>query len=113
MVLDRRRSARSAGVARCYTCRVPTKHPRHAITETGEVAEALAALRAAVGPKGFTLAELVVLGAQRRLFEVELDRRRRQRVLDELAERIEQGVPLEIDIDAVDEVRRTGWSRPL
>ena len=91
---------------------MPTKHPRHAITETGEVAEALAALRAAVGPKGFTLAELVVIGAQRKLFEVELEKRRQAKGLRIVADKIRRGDMPELDIEAADEVRRIGWSRP-
>lgn len=90
---------------------MPTKHPRHAITETGAVADALAALRAVAGPKGFTLAELVVLGAQRRIFEIEVETRKRQRGLDGLADAVRTRTLPNVDVDAFEELRRSGWGR--
>jgi hypothetical protein len=90
---------------------MPTKHPRHAITETGEVAEALAALRAELGPRGFTLAELVVLGAQQRLFEIGLERRRSENARRLLADRIRNRTLPAVDVEAFEELRRSGWGR--
>lgn len=90
---------------------MPTKHRRHAITETGAVAEALAQLRAAVGPNGFTLSELVVLGAQRRIFEHALQdaARRRRRAL--LVERIRSGTLSSVTGEEFDQLRRSMWVR--
>lgn len=91
---------------------MPTKHPRHAVTETGPVAVALADLRQIVGADGFTISELVVLGAQRKIFEAELAARRNVRARARLADAIRNGTLPEMDIEAADEVRRTGWARP-
>ena len=90
---------------------MPTKHRRHAITETGPVAEALATLRSAVGEDGFTLSELVVLGAQRKLFEAQLEETAAARARGRLAEMVRTGT-VPIDVEAADEVRRSGWVRP-
>jgi hypothetical protein len=91
---------------------MPTKHRRHAITETGAVAEALAELRRTVGEDGFTLSELVVLGAQRRLFDAELERASDVKARAAFAAEIRAGHMPAVDIAAADEVRRTGWARP-
>lgn len=92
---------------------MPTKHRRHAVTETGPVAEALERLRAAVGPDGFTISELVVLGAERMRLDHEVNGARRERALRELAEEIRNAALPPMDVEAADEVRRTGWVRPL
>ncbi len=91
---------------------MPTKHPRHAITETGPVAIALADLRDKVGEDGFTLAELVVLGAQRKLFEAELAEVAGARSRARLAQMVRAGT-VPVDIEAADEVRRSGWVRTV
>lgn len=91
---------------------MPTKHRRHAITETGAVAEALAELRRTVGEDGFTLSELVVLGAQRRIFEAELERASGAKERAAFAAEIRAGRMPALDLEAADEVRRTGWARP-
>jgi hypothetical protein len=49
------------GAARCYTYAVPTSHPRHTITETPPVREALDGLRARLADQRIDFAELVVL----------------------------------------------------
>ena len=99
-------AARLQGVARCYTYEMPTKHPRHAITETGAVAEALADLRKVIGTDGFTLS------AQQKLFQAELEARVQARGRERLANAIREGTLPEMDIEAADEVRRSGWVRP-
>lgn len=87
---------------------MPTKHPRHMVTETGPVAEALAELRRAVGDDGFTLPELVVLGAQRRLAEERARQADGDRALRDLVAMVRaRSIP--VDVEAADEVRRTGW----
>jgi hypothetical protein len=90
---------------------MPTKHPRHAITETGAVAEALEQLRAEVGPENFTLSELVVLGAQRKIFEhtIRAEAKRKRRAL--VAEKILTRTLPKLDLAAAEEVRRRGWAR--
>ncbi len=100
------------GVTPCYTYRMPTKHPRHAITETGDVATALAELREAAGTDTFTLSELVVLGAQQKLFKLQLAKTVNARKRERLAEMVRTRT-IPIDVEAADEVRRIGWSRPV
>jgi hypothetical protein len=91
---------------------VPTTRRRHALTETPPVQEALDRLRAALGTDRVPLGELVILGANQRLAELEgeenelLTRRRR------LTDRIRAREPL-ADLAAAEEVRRHGWARPL
>jgi hypothetical protein len=91
---------------------MPTKHPRHAITETPPVREALDELRAELGTDRVPLGEIVILGARVKLEQLRggdddvLTRRRR------LTDRIRAREPL-ADLAAAEEVRRTGWVRPL
>ena len=96
---------------RCYTAHIPTKRPRHAITETEPVREALDELRDELGEGKIELSELVILGAREKATRLRAERvdvaARRRR----LAERIRQG-DLPVDRDAADEVRRSGWARP-
>jgi hypothetical protein len=95
----------------CYTRLMPTKHRRHAITETPPVREALDELRREVGDARIELGELVILGAHQKLARLRAEREataaRRQR----LAERIRRR-DIRTDREAADEVRRTGWARP-
>ena len=89
---------------------MPTKRPRHAITETSPVRAALDELRRELGTERVKLADLVVLGAREevaRLRRIEADaviHRRR------LAERI-RSRDIPSDIDAAEQVRRSGWVR--
>lgn len=95
---------------RCYTWRIPTKHPRHAITETPPVRAALDELRDELGERRPDLGELVILGANAKLAQVRAERNdvatRRRALADRIRRR---DVPL--DVDAADEVRRSGWAR--
>lgn len=90
---------------------MPTTKPRHAVTETGAVAEALAELRAEPGGAGVSISELVVIGARTLAAEKRAQRNADDVVLAQLAERIRMGGPALGDPDAADEVRRTGWAR--
>ena len=85
----------------------------HTVVEEGAVANALAQLRTVVGPDGFTIAELVVLGAERRLLDHEAEEARRRRLLDALSDGIRYGTPPAADVEVADEVRRSGWVRRL
>jgi len=89
---------------------VPTARPRHTITETPPVKEALDELRSKLGEgEGVDFAELVTLGAEvkvRRLVDRSEDARRARR---EVAEWIRTGsFPFEVDVEAADEVKRLG-----
>jgi hypothetical protein len=93
----------------CYTRSVPTRFPRHSITETPMVHEALDALRSR--GERVHLGELVLLGARERLRELDERRDRGERNVDlrrQLVEQLHTGDGL--DVDAAYEVREHGWS---
>jgi hypothetical protein len=89
---------------------MPTTRPRHTITETEPVAAALEELRGATGDR-IDFGELVVLGARAKLADLKAADvgRIEQRAL--LLKSILARETL-VDLDAADEVRRTGWARP-
>ena len=95
---------------RGYTLSVPTKRRRHAITETPAVQAALDELRDELGNDRVQLGELVVLGAEAKLMRLRSQRENQALVRRRLAERIRTG-ELTVDLDAAEEVRRTGFSR--
>jgi hypothetical protein len=88
---------------------MPTRHPRHSITETPRVRAALDPLRRR-GVK-LELGDLVVRGAEQQLRELEEEQaeeeRRRELRLD-LVRRLRTGEGL--DVAAAYEVRETGWT---
>ena len=88
---------------------MPTKYPRHAITETPEVASALNSLRAATGGERVNLAELVILGARVKAEGLRSNDREAAAALADLAEMVRTG-SLPVDEQAADEVRRS-WVR--
>lgn len=94
---------------KCYTVVVPTRFPRHSITETPTVHEALDELRSR--GERVHLGELVVLGARERLRELDERREQGDRNLDlrrQLVEQLHTGDGL--DAGAAYEVREHGWS---
>jgi hypothetical protein len=95
----------------CYTHRIPTKRRRHAITETPPVEAALDELREELGEDRVPLSELVILGAREKLARVRAEREsileRRRRLADRIRSR-----ELPVDVEAAEEVRRSGWARP-
>ena len=95
---------------RCYTLRIPTQRRRHAITETPPVQEALDRLRAQIGEDNVKLPELVILGAESKLAQVRAEDDARRERRHRLAARV-RARTLELDPDAADEVRRSGWAR--
>lgn len=90
---------------------MPTKRRRHAITETPEVEAALDRLRGALGGERIKLGELVILGADTKLAQLQEQRDQAAARRKRLADRIRNREPLPIDLDAAEEVRRTGWAR--
>jgi hypothetical protein len=87
---------------------MPTSHPRHSVTETPPVREALDALR--VRGERVRMGELVIRGARERLRELESERddeARRAELRRQLVERLHTGEG--IDVDAAYEVREHGW----
>jgi hypothetical protein len=89
---------------------VPTKHPRHAITETPDVQAALDELRAELGERRIEFGELLILGARAKAAQLRGEREdahsRRRRLADRVRQR---EVP--VDPAAADEVRGSGWAR--
>jgi hypothetical protein len=92
---------------------MPTTRRRHAITETPPVQEALDELRAELGTDQVPLGDLVIVGAQTRVAELRAERDEKAALRKRAADRIRERRPLPIDRDAAEEVRRTGWARPL
>jgi hypothetical protein len=90
---------------------VPTKHRRHAITETPPVREALDELRAELESDRVELGELVILGAREKLAQLraahDLTASRRRALADRVRRR-----DIPADRDAAEAVRRAGWVRP-
>jgi hypothetical protein len=84
---------------------MPTSLPRHTITETAPVREALDALRARLGSVRVDYAELVVLGAQTKLRQRPDDVERARNAAQRLAEMV-RGRSIPVDVQAADEVKR-------
>ena len=90
---------------------MPTKHRRHAVTETPPVRAALDELRDELGDQRLDLAEVVILGAREKIAQLRAADAHRARLLRELADWVRAGeVP--VDLPAAEEVDRTGWARP-
>lgn len=89
---------------------MPTTRPRHTITETPPVHEALDELRAKLNGDRIDFAELVVLGARakaRRLPDGG-DTEKARKARKELADWIVNGTGPKMDIAAADEVKHLG-----
>jgi hypothetical protein len=88
---------------------MPTTRPRHTITETPPVQEALDKLRAKLGEsERIDFAELVTLGAQvkaRRLADRDEEARRARR---EIIDWILDGNGPKVDVEAAEEVKHLG-----
>ena len=89
---------------------MPTKHRRHAITETPDVQAALDELRHELGERRIEFGELLILGAREKAARLRGEREgvaeRRRRLADRVRRR---DVPA--DREAADDVRRSGWAR--
>jgi hypothetical protein len=88
---------------------MPTRYPRHSITETPPVHEALSELRRR--GERVRLGELVILGARERLRELQAQRDEETRKLElrrDLVQRLRTGEGL--DAAAAYEVREHGWT---
>ncbi len=88
---------------------MPTKHKRHAITETPRVKQALDPLRAELDRERLDLGELVVLGAEAKLAELATASDTSNRKLEQLAERIRRR-ELDVDPQLAEEAKRS-WVR--
>jgi hypothetical protein len=86
---------------------VPTTHPRHTITETPPVREALDELRARLDGERIDYAELVVLGARTKARQLPDDAKAAKDAARRLAEMV-RGGSIPVDVQAADEVKRLG-----
>jgi hypothetical protein len=87
---------------------MPTHHPRHSVTETPPVREALDALR--LRGERVRMGDLVIRGARERLRELEAERdeaAEKAELRRQLVEQLHTGEG--IDVDAAYEVREHGW----
>lgn|GEM_PF-6559929 len=75
--------------------------------------EALDELRAELGSDRVPMGEIVVLGARAKVAELRAGTDEKVARRKRMADRIRERRPLPIDIEALEEVRRTGWTRPL
>lgn len=86
---------------------MPTTHPRHTITETASVREALDELRARLNGERIDYAELVVLGARTKARQLPDDAKAAREAAGRLAEMVRRrSIP--VDVKAADEVKRLG-----
>ena len=90
---------------------MPTRHRRHAITETPPVKAALDELREQLGDARIEFGELVILGAHQKAAQLRAARGETAARRRALAERLRRR-DLPVDRAAADEVRRAGWARP-
>lgn len=86
---------------------MPTKHPRHAITETPELKVLLDELRDEAGTVRLNWGELVALGAREKLRSLRREDDESAAIRREMADRIRRGEG-SWDIEAADEVKRKG-----
>lgn len=89
---------------------MPTKRPRHAITETPAVQAALDELRKELGAERIELPELVILGSQAKLAQLRGQRDATAARRHQLADRVRRR-EIPADRSAAEEVRRAGWVR--
>jgi hypothetical protein len=87
---------------------MPTVHPRHMITETPPVQEALNELRARLDGERIDYAELVILGARAKARQLPDQRREAREARRQLAEWILTSSGPKMDIAAADEVKHLG-----
>ncbi len=84
---------------------MPTKHRRHAVTETPQVKQALDPLRAELGETRPDLGELLVLGAEVKVARLRAEHDSSARARKELADKLRNG-ELHLDPELADEARR-------
>jgi hypothetical protein len=97
------------GAAPCYTARaMPTTRPRHTITETPPVEEALNRLREQMGSQKVDMAELVMLGAEQKRRQLERDNADANEAIERLVRDILEGEDDPELVRLADEVKTLG-----
>lgn len=86
---------------------VPTAHPRHTITETPAVQEALEELRSRLGGERIDYAELVVLGARTKVRQLPDDAKAARAAAGRLADMVRSG-SIPVDVQAAEAVKHLG-----
>ena len=87
---------------------MPTTRPRHSITETPPVQEALDRLRARMGTQRVDFAELVVLGAREKERQLLRDDEAAREARERLVRDILEGEHDPEEVRLADEVKRLG-----
>ncbi|HET7417560.1 MAG TPA: hypothetical protein VFJ61_08055 [Solirubrobacterales bacterium] len=87
---------------------MPTKRPRHMITETERVKSVLDELRLIQGGEKVDLADLVVRGADDKMRELRASPEVARRAREEIAEWIRSGNGPKVDLKAAEEVKYLG-----
>jgi len=87
---------------------MPTTRPRHTITETPPVQEALDRLRAQMGSQKLDYAELLMLGAEEKERRLRRDEDAAREARHRLAEMVRNRTLPEMDVAAADEVKGLG-----
>jgi hypothetical protein len=89
---------------------VPTIRPRHTVTETPPVQEALDELRSKLGEgERIDFAELVTLGARVKARRLRADSAEARLAAKRLADMIRgRSIPIDVDIAAAEEVKHLG-----
>ena len=75
--------------------------------------EALDELRAVLGDDRVPMGDVVIRGAREMTAELREKESERAGRLNRLADRIRNREGFDVDFEAAEEVRRTGWARPL
>jgi hypothetical protein len=89
---------------------MPTTRPRHTITETPPVREALDELRSKLNGERIDFAELMILGARAKARRLPPggDSEQARQAREEFADWIRNGNPGMVDVAAADEVKHLG-----
>lgn len=92
---------------------MPTRRPRHTITETPPVQEALDELRRELGEDRVELPDLVIRGARERIRELRLGSRSAQAARNRLAREIRAGAGGEDEARLAEEAKQIGLTADI
>jgi hypothetical protein len=95
----------------CYTAAVPTRRPRHTVTETPPVERALRRLRALRPGQRIDFQELVALGAEHKAQQLEREGDEGERRRSLIEQFLELGANEDVDASAGLDIHESGWTR--